>query len=141
MKTFHVSRHIAAPIDRVWKVLTDANQLASGPLGVTRIEGHIQLGQRLKLWTEATGARAFTLKVEVLDAPREMVWQGGMPLGLFRGVRRFTLVPKNGGTQFEMTETFSGLMSGLISRSIPDLTPSFERFANGLSQLSQKEER
>ncbi|MFN0063824.1 MAG: SRPBCC family protein [Myxococcaceae bacterium] len=139
MKSFHVSRQIPVSAERVWAVLTDAQRLASGALGITRIDGSIRLGEKLKLWTEATGARAFSLRVSQMDSPREMVWEGGMPLGLFRGVRRFKLTPKNGGVQFDMTEQFSGLMAPLISKSIPDLTPSFERFAAGLSNLAQKE--
>ena len=141
MKSFQVSRQIPATAEQVWNVLTDAAQLASGPLGVTRIEGQIALGQRLKLWTEATGSRAFALKVTAMNAPHDMVWEGGMPLGLFRGLRRFTLKPTAGGVLFEMTEAFSGPLSPLVSRAIPDLTPSFERFADGLSALAQKKGR
>jgi hypothetical protein len=34
-----------------------------------------------------------------------MVWVGGMPLGLFKGTRTFTLAPGQGGaTQFTMRE-------------------------------------
>jgi len=140
MKSFHVSRHIPATPERVWAVLTDAARLANGSLGITRIEGDIALSHSLKLWTEATGTRAFGLKVTTMNAPRTMVWEGGMPLGLFRGVRTFTLAEKEGGVQFEMSEVFSGLMAGLITKSIPDLTPSFERFANGLSALAQEKQ-
>ena len=95
--------------------------------------------ERLRLWTEATGARPFALEVATLDAGRRMVWEGGLPLGLFRGVRTFTLTPREGGVEFEMTETFSGPLSGLIGKSIPDLTPSFEKFATGLLALASKE--
>jgi hypothetical protein len=38
-----------------------------------------------------------------------------------------------------MSETFSGLLSGLIVKSIPDLNPSFEKFTQGLLALAQKE--
>ncbi|MFT3710799.1 MAG: SRPBCC domain-containing protein [Archangium sp.] len=138
MKSFHVSKHIPAAPERVWAVLTNPSKLASGALGITKLEGDIALGRSLKLWTEATGTRAFGLTVTTMEAPRTMVWEGGMPLGLFRGVRTFKLSPKDGGVQFEMTEAFSGLMAGLITKSIPDLTPSFERFANGLSALAQE---
>ena len=138
MKQFTVSKHIAASPERVWAVLTDAGQLASGPLGITKLEGTIAPGQRLKLWTDATGSRAFTLEVKTFSSPREMTWEGGMPLNLFRGVRRFALTPKDGGVEFSMTETFSGLMAPLIVKSIPDLTPSFERFATGLATLATR---
>ena len=139
MKSFHVSRHIPASPERVWAVLTNPGKLASGPLGITKLEGDIALGRSLKLWTEATGTRAFGLTVTTMEAPKTMVWEGGMPLGLFKGVRRFSLSPSGEGTTFEMSETFSGLMAGLITKSIPDLNPAFEKFANGLGELARKE--
>ena len=67
-----------------------------------------------------------------------MVWTGGMPLGLFKGVRTFSLTPKGGGVEFTMTEVFSGLMAPLITRSIPDLQPSFEEFAAALKRQAEK---
>lgn len=137
MKRFHVTRHIAAPPERVWSVLTNARALASGPLGITRIDGDIAPGRSLKLWTAATGTRAFSLAVKTFEQPRRMTWEGGMPLGLFRGVRTFTLAPEQDGVRFEMSEEFSGLMAGLIVKSIPDLTPSFEQFATGLEALAK----
>lgn len=139
MKTFSISKQLPVDPARVWAVLTNASKLASGPIGITKLEGTVALGQKLTLWTEATGDRPFKLTVTSLEAGKSMVWEGGMPLGLFRGVRRFTLTPKDGGVQFDMSETFSGLMSGLIVKSIPDLTPSFEKFATGLLALAQKE--
>jgi hypothetical protein len=56
-----------------------------------------------------------------------------MPLGLFRGVRTFTVSPgADGSTSFRMREEFTGPLLGLIWRSMPDLGPSFEQFAAGL---------
>jgi hypothetical protein len=56
-----------------------------------------------------------------------------MPFGLFRGVRDYVLSPDaSGGTAFHMREEYSGLLSGLIWRSIPDLGPSVDRFTQGL---------
>lgn len=120
-------------------MLTNASKLASGPIGITRLEGTVALGEQLTLWTEATGDRPFKLTVTTLEAGKQMVWEGGMPLGLFKGVRRFSLSPSGEGTTFEMSETFSGLMAGLITKSIPDLNPAFEKFANGLGELARKE--
>jgi hypothetical protein len=56
-----------------------------------------------------------------------------MPLGLFKGVRAFRLTPAgDGATRFEMREQFTGPLVGLVSRSMPDLQPSFDQFARGL---------
>jgi hypothetical protein len=67
-----------------------------------------------------------------------MVWSDGMPLGLFRGVRTFELLSQGEHvTEFTMEEVYSGLMAPLITRSIPDLTESFEKFADGLKEAAE----
>jgi hypothetical protein len=61
-----------------------------------------------------------------------------MPLGLFRGVRTFTLAPRpGGGTDFRMREEYRGPLLPLIWRSMPDLGPSFEQFARGLKRRAE----
>jgi hypothetical protein len=67
-----------------------------------------------------------------------MVWEGGLPAGLFRGVRTFTLTEADDGTQFAMREEFTGLMLPLIWRSMPDLQPSFDAFAEGLAHETER---
>ena len=65
-----------------------------------------------------------------------MVWASGMPLGLFKGERTFTLAPQGqGSTEFRLSEEFSGLLLGLIGRSIPDMTSTFEQLAAGLKAV------
>jgi hypothetical protein len=67
-----------------------------------------------------------------------MTWSGGMPLGLFRGVRTFTVSSTTGTeTDFRMREEYSGPLLGLIWKSMPDLGPSFEQFARGLKVRSE----
>lgn len=137
MSFFEVRRTILAPPERIWAILTDAERLAGARLGVTRIQGEIEPGARIKLWSEAAPGRAFSLKVTGWEPNRRMVWEGGMPFGLFRGVRRFELACDEVGTNFHMREDYSGPMLGLIWKSMPDLTPSFATFADGLKSLSE----
>ena len=67
-----------------------------------------------------------------------MVLTGGMPLGLFKGVRTYSLTPLDGGnTRFTMHEQYSGLLSPLMTRMIPDMQASFEQFANGLKAKAE----
>lgn len=127
-------RHIAARPEQVWAILTNRAILADGSFGITRLDGDIALGNRLALYAEVAGDRAFKLRVTTFDPARKMVWQGGMPLGLFTGTRTFTLAPSGGGTDFHMQEVFSGPLSGLIWKSMPDLQPSFDQFAQALEQ-------
>jgi hypothetical protein len=68
-----------------------------------------------------------------------MVWSGGMPLGLFTGTRTFELRPASGGAvEFTMTETYTGLMAPLITKSIPDLQPAFDEFAACLKARAER---
>jgi hypothetical protein len=67
-----------------------------------------------------------------------MVWSGGMPLGLFKGVRTYTLSPQGiGVTKFNIREEYTGPMLPMIWRSIPNLGPSFTQFANGVKQRAE----
>jgi hypothetical protein len=138
MKAFEVRRNIAAPPERVWQCLTDAPALVSGGLGVLRIEGEIKPGTRLKLWSEANPTRGFALRVTEFVPNRRMVWSGGMPFGLFKGVRQYNLEPHGTGTAVHIREEFSGPLLALIGPTIPDLTPSFEKFADGLRALAER---
>lgn len=137
MKSFQVNRLIPASPAAIWSVLTDARRLADGSFGILRIDGAIAAGAAIKLWSEADPKRAFALRVTAFDAPRNMVWEGGMPLGLFTGRRTFALEPKPQGTAFDMRETYSGPLAGLFTRIIPDLQPLFEKFADGLARAAK----
>lgn len=138
MHAFEVQRQIAASPQAIWAVLTDARQLANGGFGITRLEGDVLLGRKLKLWSAVAPQRAFPLKVTELLPHRRMTWSGGMPLGLFRGVRTFTLTPRGAETLFVMREDYSGLLEGVIWPSMPDLNPSFETFASALAALTER---
>ena len=74
-----------------------------------------------------------------IDEPAgTMTWTGGMPLGLFRGVRTFTLTPTaDGGTGLTMREELSGPLLGMIWRSMPDLGPSYRQFVSGLKAQTE----
>lgn len=95
-------------------------------------------GGTIRLVSIASPQRTFSLTVTSMQAPVRMVWSDGMPWGLFRGVRTYQLDPVSTGTAFTMTEEFSGPLAGLIARSIPDLTASFDQFADGLQAAAER---
>ncbi len=137
MHFYEIRHSIAAPAERVWANLVDARKIVEGGLGLLKIEGRIGPGETIKLWSEAAPKRAFRLRVTAWEPARRMIWEGGMPLGLFRGVRGFELTPSEGGVSFHMREDFSGPLVKLIWKSMPDLNPSFAKFARGLQALSE----
>ncbi len=135
MKAYESSARINASPERVWSVLSDGDRWASWESGVTRVEGRIAESAKLKIFSEVSPGRAFPLKVVGYEPSRGMTFAGGMPLGLFRGVRRYTLRPLSGEvTEFTMREEYSGPLLPLIWRSMSDLQPSFDKFAAGLKQ-------
>jgi uncharacterized protein YndB with AHSA1/START domain len=123
----------AAP-ERVWSVLTDAAAWPNWDSGVTKVDGRVALGEKLTVAVEANPGRSFPVKVVQLSAPERMVFLGGMPVKLFTGRRTYSLAPEGNGTRFTMREEYAGPLAGMMIKSIPDLGPSFRRFAEGLKQ-------
>ena len=136
MHAFEASTDIHAPADRVWAILTDAAAYPSWDSGVTRVEGRIADGERITVHSEVAPGRAFPVRVAIRP-PDEMTWTGGMPLGLFRGVRTFRVTQDGETTHLAMREEYGGLLEGMMWRSMPDLKPSFDRFVNGLKARAE----
>lgn len=96
------------------------------------------LGKKLKAFSKLSPGRGFRVKVTELVPNHKMTWSGGMPFGLFKGERTFTLTPREDGTtEFTVREVFSGPMLRLIGKSIPDMTEPFEQFASGLKNRAE----
>ena len=138
MKSYDAAITIEAQPETIWAVLTDAPAYSEWDSGVQRVEGRIAPGEKIKVVSEANPGRAFPVKVTAFEPARAMTWSGGMPLGLFKGVRTFSLAPDGTATRFTMREEYSGPLLGLIWRSMPDLGPSFEQFARGLKQRAER---
>ncbi len=139
MKAFSTTIAIDASPAQVWGILTAGEQWTSWNTTVSRLDGRIEPGGKVKVWVKANPGRAFALKVVEFEAPRRMVWSGGMPFGLFKGERTYTLAPRGGGgTQFAMTEQFTGALAPMIGKSIPDLQPAFDEFARCLKQRAEQ---
>lgn len=135
MKSYETAIEIARPPEAVWPVLTDTAAYPEWDPNCERIEGDIAAGAKLEVYTTLSPGRAFPVRVTGFEPARSMTWTGGMPLGLFRGVRTFTLTPTGDeGTAFAMREVFSGPMLAFIGRSLPDMTEPFAQFAKGLKE-------
>lgn len=138
MKTYSTTKKINASADTIWAILTDGSTYHDWNESVEKVEGIIALGEKIKVYAKISPGRAFPVKVQEFVPSKKMVWRGGMPFGLFNGIRTFTLTAdSNGQVVFRMHEAFSGLMSPLIVRSMPDLTESFEQFAASLKTKAE----
>jgi hypothetical protein len=133
MKAFAVETSIRATPERIWALLTDASGYVLWSNTIQKVDGKVALGETVTVHAKINPGRAFPVKVAEFQPPRRMVWTGGMPLGLFKGERTFALAKAaNGEVEFSMREEYTGLMAWLIERSIADLQPAFDEFANDL---------
>lgn len=139
MKFYEASATIDAAPEAIWEILVDGPEYASWDNGVVRVEGSIAPGETVKVVSEANPDRTFPVKVTGWEPGRRMEWSGGMPLGLFRGVRTFTLAPgAAGATEFKVREEYTGPLLGMVWKSMPDLGPSFQQFASGLKGRAER---
>jgi hypothetical protein len=139
MKSFATRTTIQAAPDTIWRILTDAPEYPSWNTTVTRVDGRIALGEKVTVHVKASPGRAFPVRVVALDAPRRMVWSGGMPLGMFNGERTYELRPTGGGgVEFAMREHYTGWLAPLVAKSIPDLQPAFDEFAACLKARAER---
>ena len=141
MRHFAVSVSILAPPERIWAVLTDAAGYTRWNNTVERVRGKVAPGETLTVYAKVSPGRAFPVKVVDFQPPHRMVWAGGMPLGLFQGKRTFTLEPDaDRGVQFSMREEYTGILAPLVVRSIPDLQPAVDEFANDLKRAAEAQQ-
>lgn len=133
MKSFATSIEIQAPMEAVWRILIDLPAWSRWNSTIERTEGKVVINAKIKLFVKAAPGRAFPLRVVSLNAPQHMVWIGGMPVRLFKGTRTYQLSASSSETtQFHMREEFTGILAGLIGKSIPDMQPTFDEFAQCL---------
>jgi len=131
-----VGVNIRAKAERIWCLLTDAKGFPRWNSTVTRIEGQIREGERLRLHVPGTD-RTFTPTVSAVVPCERMTWTGGFA-PLFKGVRTFELKRReDGSTDFAMAERFSGLLLPLLKGSLPDFGPVFQSYANDLKHEAE----
>jgi uncharacterized protein YndB with AHSA1/START domain len=134
MEFFEATTTISATPEAVWAVLVDGAAWPSWDSGVESVSAPIAAGARISIVSSVVPGRAFPVKVTALAAPTRLEFTGGMPFGLFKGVRTYTLTPQGKSTEFRMREEYTGPMLGAIWKSIPDLAPSFRQFVEGLKK-------
>jgi len=139
VRSFATRVDIDAPAQAVWDVLVDVASWPAWNGTVQRVVGEVAVGARVTVFVSQSPGRAFPVRITELESPRRMVWAGGMPFGLFKGIRVFEVSPLSAdASAFSMRERYEGLLTPLIGRSIPDLQPSFDEFAQCLKRRAER---
>jgi hypothetical protein len=135
--TCRVAIDIQACQESLWDILTDANGYPRWNSTISRIDGRIREGERLRLHVPGT-TRTFAPTVRDFVPAAGMNWVGGLA-PLFKGVRTFRLsAARPGWTTFAMEERFSGLLIPLVKGTMPDFGPIFGRFATDLQHEAER---
>jgi hypothetical protein len=141
VKEYLTTANIRATPEAVWAILTDGPGYTHWNPEITRAEGRIALGEKIKVHVALHGGvvRPVSVRVTALEPMRRMIWTGGLPLGLFTGRRIFSLTPRGGGiVDFTMQLQLSGLLSPLIARSLGDRQPDLDSLAGGLTNWAER---
>ncbi len=135
MRYYAASAVIEASPELVWDVLVDGAAWPTWDSGVDEVEGRIAAGETVSVRSRAAPGRAFPVTVSEFSPPVRLQFSGGMPLGLFRGVRTYEVRPDGAGScRFAMREEYTGPLLRLMWRSMPHLQASFDQFAQGLKR-------
>jgi hypothetical protein len=133
---FYAETEIHASPEKVWAILTDAAKYPEWDPNMVELEGTIGLGEKLTAHTKLS-KEAFPVTVTEFVPQKQMTWTGGMPLGLFKGVRVLKLEPTAKGVKFSTREDFSGLLLPIFGKTVPDMNPVFAEFAAALKKRAE----
>lgn len=117
---------IRAPLDGVWRILTDFAAYPEWNPHVRRVLGVPHEGARITIHTQPPGGRTVVMRpmITTWAPPQEMRWRATfVSRRLFSGEHGFRLdAIADGRVRFSQDETFSGLLVPLYSRLRLDAT-------------------
>lgn len=126
MKTLKTEILINATPEQVWKILMDFTAYSEWNPFIRSIEGKAAVGTKLNNVLEIEGRKPMSISPKVLkvEANQEFRWKGKMFIpGLFDGEHYFKLEDAGGGkTKFIHGENFSGMLVGMVWKSIGEAT-------------------
>ena len=131
---------IGAPRERVWAVLLDFAAYPQWNPFIKKISGRVLVGETLEALIEPPGRAAQTFRPTVIRVDPEFgfAWQGSLPIpGLFTGEHVFALSNIAGGTRFDHSESFSGLLVPMLGGVLRDSEIGFRAMNEALRQRAQ----
>ena len=138
---------VAAPLERVWRVLADTAAYPQWNPLVLRLRhrGGFVAGRRALVSVELLPGRSplwIPVTLRCVDHLHELSWEGGVG-GLIHGVHFHRLHDIDGSsTRVVHGETFTGLLTPLLWRRLePVLLAGYERFKEALTARSESLDR
>ena len=124
MKELVTEITIQAPVEIVWKHLTDLTAYSSWNPFIVKSDGEIGLGNQItNVMMNGGKPRTFKPKITGVKPLLSFEWLGKLPLGLFNGNHYFRLEKIDDDTTHLIHgEHFSGLLRGPIVNRLGDDT-------------------
>ena len=137
MRELRAEIHISAPIQQVWRVLSDFDHWKDWNPMVNQASGTASVPSKLKLTMrglDSKDAMKYEPIVVEVDPPKYLRWRATMMSGfMFTNDRVFELKEKYGGTEVINREEFSGLMVPLFWKKMNQfVVPMLEKMNNAL---------
>lgn len=127
METSEAEALILAGAGTVWDILTDAGNYQVWDSGITDVHGAVRDGGKIRVRTRDGGKRTFRLRISQIHG-QVMTWSGGLPLGLLKVERTFTLTDYTGITHLTVRDTASGPLRALVRKTKPGAEPAQSRY-------------
>ncbi|MEP7378454.1 MAG: SRPBCC domain-containing protein [Chloroflexota bacterium] len=119
-RTIRSAIEIRAPLDLVWRVLSDFDAYTAWNPHIRRVVGQARVGRRIGIHTRPPGGRTVVMRPIVLvwAPPHELRWRATfVSRALFSGEHGFRLEElAPGRVRFAQDETFSGWLVPLYAR-------------------------
>ena len=143
-RTIRSAIEIRAPLDTVWRILTDFSAYPEWNPHIRQVRGKPLVGGRLTIRSRPPGGRAVVLRPIVVawSPPTELRWRGTFITRLlFSGEHGFKLEPiADTRVRFHQDETFSGLLVPLYARlRLPKTREGFAQVNEALRERAEGE--
>ncbi len=118
-RTIRSTTEIRAPLETVWRILTDFPAYLEWNPHIRRVRGHPAQGARIAIESRPPGGHVIVMRPLIVtwDPPHELRWRGTFMAGrLFTGEHGFRLEEAGASrVLFVQDETFSGLLVPLYA--------------------------
>ena len=136
---------IAAPIEKVWNIITDINQWAEWSPIINQASGNTAMGETLNITMcgdKDKESQNYSPVIIELDKPRCFHWQAKMVAGfIFTNDKIFNLEETTTGTRLIHRELFDGIFASVFCRNIEEsVLPMLNSMNEALKNLAEENE-
>lgn len=138
MPRFETALDIAASREAVWGLLAQGERYPQWHPAVHQVEGTVAVGESIVIIGSEDPTRGQRFSVISLEPESSMVWRSGLPFGVFGETRTFLLGDSEAGVRFELSADYTGPLSPVLGRMMPNLQASLDQFADALRMAAER---